>query len=116
MARCAGGIVAFTYDDAVPEPDWLERLMERFEELPDEVAVVGGEIRPIWERQRPEWLTNVMLRPLSAGLMWTLSARDLKAGEWVVEANSAYRKKWLLRFFQNIWVGSATRCFRARTA
>lgn len=98
IARCAAGIVAFTDDDAVPEPDWLERLIARFAELPDEVAVVGGEIQPIWEGQRPEWLTNAMLRPLSAGLMWTLSARDLKPGEWLVEANSAYRKKSLLRF------------------
>jgi glycosyltransferase involved in cell wall biosynthesis len=98
IARCAAGIVAFTDDDAVPEPDWLERLMKRFAELPDEVAVVGGEIQPVWEGQRPEWLTNAMLRPLSAGLMWTLSARDLKAGEWLVEANSAYRKRWLLQF------------------
>ena len=49
--------------DAVPEPDWLERLILRFAELPDDVAGIGGEMRPIWEDSRPNWLTDALLRP-----------------------------------------------------
>lgn len=53
-ARAANGsIVAFIDDDAVPEPDWLERLATVYEEA--EVAAVGGGILPGWATARPAW-------------------------------------------------------------
>jgi glycosyltransferase involved in cell wall biosynthesis len=98
VARSASGLVAVTDDDALPEPDWLERILSRFAELPDDVAGVGGEVRPIWEDTRPEWLTDAMLRPLSAGLMWSKDPRFLRPGEWLIEVNTTYRKHVLLKF------------------
>jgi glycosyltransferase involved in cell wall biosynthesis len=91
-------IVAFTDDDAIPEPHWVERITARFKTLGDEVAVLGGEVRPIWEAPRPDWLTNELLRPLSAGLLWSPTARLLQGEEWLVEVNIAYRKSRLLEF------------------
>jgi len=91
-------IVAFTDDDAVPDPQWVERIAARYEMLGDEVAVLGGEVRPIWEAPRPDWLTNELLRPLSAGLLWSPTARLLRNEEWLVEVNIAYRKSRLLEF------------------
>jgi glucosyl-dolichyl phosphate glucuronosyltransferase len=91
-------IVAFTDDDAVPNPDWITRIAGRFATLADDVAVLGGEVRPIWEAPRPEWLTDPLLRPLSAGLMWSPGARLLRGNEWLVEVNTAYRKEQLTEF------------------
>ncbi|MGO9991008.1 MAG: glycosyltransferase [Steroidobacteraceae bacterium] len=91
-------IVAFTDDDAVPDPQWVERIVARFETLGEDVAVIGGEVRPIWEAPRPDWLTNQLLRPLSAGLLWGPTARLLHSEEWLVEVNIAYRKSRLLEF------------------
>ena len=98
LSRCQAKLVAFTDDDALPDPEWLQRIVRRFASLPQEVAAIGGEVVPIWEESRPAWLTEALLRPLSAGLRWSLSARDLLPGEWLVEVNSAYRKDLLLQF------------------
>lgn len=91
-------IVAFTDDDAVPDPQWVERIATRYEMLGDEVAVLGGEVRPIWEAPRPDWLTNELLRPLSAGLLWGPTARLVREEEWLVEVNIAYRRSRLIEF------------------
>ena len=89
--------VAQTDDDAEPDPTWLERILARFREHPNDVGIVGGEVLPIWEAERPAWLSDALLRPLSAGLMWSTEARFLRANEWLIEVNSAYRKAALLR-------------------
>jgi glucosyl-dolichyl phosphate glucuronosyltransferase len=91
-------IIAFTDDDAVPDPDWVALVAARYETLGSDVAVLGGEVRPIWEAPRPDWLTDELLRPLSAGLLWSPSARFLRGEEWLVEVNIAYRKSRLLEF------------------
>ena len=97
--------VAQTDDDAEPDPTWLERILARFREHPNDVGIVGGEVLPIWEAERPAWLSDALLRPLSAGLMWSTEARFLRANEWLIEVNSAYRKAALLRIggFPNAW-------------
>ena len=45
-------VVAFLDDDAAAAPDWLERLLERYE---PHVAGVGGRIDPVWGGERPTW-------------------------------------------------------------
>jgi glycosyltransferase involved in cell wall biosynthesis len=103
IARNAGArmsradLIAYIDDDAVPDPTWLERLCERFRQYPAEVGIIGGEVIPVWEAPRPDWLVDELLRPLSAGLKWSKEARFLRPGEWLVEVNSAYRKTALER-------------------
>ena len=53
VRAATGSIVAFIDDDAVPEPDWLERLAAPYDD-PD-VAAVGGGIDPNWATARPTW-------------------------------------------------------------
>ena len=43
LAQAAGDIVAFCDDDAVPEPQWLERLVTGF--VTSEVGIAGGFVR-----------------------------------------------------------------------
>ena len=97
VALSSTGLLAFTDDDAEPEPSWLERLLARFREQREEVGILGGDVVPIFEAERPTWLTDDLLRPLSAGLKWSTEARVLREGEWLVEVNAAYRKEILLR-------------------
>jgi glycosyltransferase involved in cell wall biosynthesis len=97
LAESSTDIVAYTDDDAAPEATWLERIGNAFATLPDDLGIVGGDVVPIWEAERPVWLSDMLLRPLSAGLKWSVDARFLRAGEWLVEVNSAYRKSALLR-------------------
>jgi GT2 family glycosyltransferase len=53
LATSTGAIVAFVDDDAIPEPDWLEHLLEGYDDA--RVAGVGGAIEPRWEPRRPSW-------------------------------------------------------------
>jgi glucosyl-dolichyl phosphate glucuronosyltransferase len=103
MARNAGvrhsgfDIVAFADDDTEPDSSWLAQIAARFRALPPDVAVVGGEIIPVWGAERPDWLTDRLLRPLSAGLKWSAEPRFLAREQWLIECNSAYRKEILLQ-------------------
>ena len=51
--RAGGSILAFLDDDAVAEPDWLERLAEGYAD--PLVLGVGGRIDPAWEGAEPGW-------------------------------------------------------------
>lgn len=97
VKACQSPIAAFTDDDALVPRDWLRRIVRRYEALDPMTACVGGEVQPLFEGERPAWLSDALLRPLSAGLMWDRAPRYLKDDEWLVEVNSAYRIEPLLR-------------------
>lgn len=50
-------LVALTDDDALPEPDWLERLAEAATAAAHH-GVFGGTIAPFWMQGPPDWLFN----------------------------------------------------------
>lgn len=92
MREAKSPIAAFTDDDAIPAADWAEKLVNRFDELGDRVAVVGGELEPVWGIPKPDWLEgDKLLHALSVSLGWSDFARYLSGDEWLCEANSAYR-------------------------
>lgn len=51
----AGGYIAYIDDDAVPAPDWVERIIAAIQGAPRPVAVLGGRILPLWEAPLPSW-------------------------------------------------------------
>ena len=53
VAHATGDLIAFLDDDATPRPDWLEHLVEPFED--PRVAAVGGAAIPLWDYVRPPW-------------------------------------------------------------
>jgi GT2 family glycosyltransferase len=54
VGAARGDVIAFLDDDAVAEPDWLERLLVPYDD-PDVVGV-GGAIEPVWPGDRPALL------------------------------------------------------------
>jgi glycosyltransferase involved in cell wall biosynthesis len=90
---CHSPIAAYIDDDALAAPDFLRRYVELYATLDPMPALIGGEMKPIFEGERPSWLSDELLRPLSAALMWGTEAHYLELGgvEWLCEANSAYR-------------------------
>jgi glycosyltransferase involved in cell wall biosynthesis len=98
VRACRSPIAAFTDDDSLVPADWLRRLLRLFETLDPPPGVVGGEVEPIFEAERPSWLCDELLQPLSAGLHWSKEARylDVKQREWLCEVNAAYRVEPLL--------------------
>jgi glycosyltransferase involved in cell wall biosynthesis len=92
---CQSPIVAYLDDDALAPPDWLRSYLALFAKLDPTPGVIGGDMTPLFVEDRPRWLTDELLRPLSAGLRWFDEPRylDLGCREFLCEANSAYRVK-----------------------
>jgi GT2 family glycosyltransferase len=54
VSAASGDVIAFLDDDAVAEPDWLERLLRPYDQR--DVVGVGGAIEPLWPGDRPALL------------------------------------------------------------
>jgi glycosyltransferase involved in cell wall biosynthesis len=93
VRACRSSIAAFTDDDALAPPDWLRRYLELYGALDPVPAVIGGDVEPVFSVERPHWLSDFLLRPLSAGLKWSDEPHylDPKGTEWLCEVNTAYR-------------------------
>ena len=66
LAACADGdVLAFVDDDAIPGEGWLAGLRAAWENARDEVAAIGGPIRPRFLAPRPGWLADAMLPALT---------------------------------------------------
>src|SRR6476661_3990630 len=57
-AEAGAGVLAFVDDDAVVDPGWYEALRARWDEAPDDVACIGGPIRPRFSVQPPPWFSD----------------------------------------------------------
>jgi len=88
-------LVANVDDDGTVDPNWLELFLALFVELGPDTAVVGGEIEPVWEIPKPEWLTENMQLFLSARSGLGNVARYLVEGESAREGNGCYRRSAL---------------------
>jgi hypothetical protein len=53
-----GEVVAFLDDDAIPHPDWLQRLRARWAGAPAGTACIGGAIEPWLSAAAPPWFSE----------------------------------------------------------
>ncbi|MCK4296790.1 MAG: glycosyltransferase family 2 protein [Candidatus Marinimicrobia bacterium] len=65
LKEAKGKYVAFLDDDAIAAPDWLEKIVENFETVKPMPGCIGGKVEPIWESERPKWLSCKMLSTLT---------------------------------------------------
>ncbi len=93
IAATTAPLIAFADDDATMPPEWLEKFVNRFEELGAGVGKIGGEIEPIWETPRPDWITEPMLALLSANAGHGDTAKFCDYP--ITECNSCYRREAL---------------------
>jgi len=90
ISEASAPIIVYIDDDAIPYPDWAERLIEAFEAFPD-CAIIGGESEPMFEMERPSWLDDDLLRSYSCGLNYSTEYHYIQGDEWLVECNLGYR-------------------------
>jgi len=50
-----GDYIAYLDDDAIPAPDWVERMLAALRETDPPPALIGGRILPQWEVPLPSW-------------------------------------------------------------
>lgn len=89
--QARGTYVAYLDDDAVASTQWLEKILESFTTVTPQPGVVGGKVEPIWEAERPVWLTDNFLAYLSL-IDLSEYPRSLSANEILVGANIAFPK------------------------
>lgn len=56
LAIAQGALIAFLDDDAIAEPDWLERLAHCCRD--PQVLGAGGIVEPLWSSKRPGWFPD----------------------------------------------------------
>lgn len=84
-----GEIVAYFDDDAIAEPGWIDAIATAFSHHP-RPGVVGGRVIPIWEAERPAWLSDNIALSLTI-VDWSPTPKyipDVRV-EWLVGANMA---------------------------
>jgi glycosyltransferase involved in cell wall biosynthesis len=59
VGECRSPYIAFLDDDAIAHPGWAAALLSSFGLTP-RPAAVGGPILPIWEIDRPAWLSDAL--------------------------------------------------------
>lgn len=59
IIESAGDVIAFLDDDAVAVGDWMERLLEPFDQ--PGVGGVGGRVLPAWVAEQPPWFPSEFL-------------------------------------------------------
>ena len=60
IREASGGLIAFTDDDVIPEPSWVQALVDAF--ATHQADCVGGRILPLWHEQPPAWFFHDALR------------------------------------------------------
>ena len=78
-----GELLAFTDDDVVPEPGWVEALWNAAERF--QADGVGGRILPLWAKRPPSWLEGQQT------LLSSLALIDEGAQPIVGSIHTAYR-------------------------
>lgn len=63
IAAFTGDVLIFIDDDVVPSPTWLSGLLGALADDPG-LGVVGAAIDPIWDIERPDWMSDFHLREI----------------------------------------------------
>lgn len=86
----SGQYVAYFDDDALAAPGWLAAVADGFAGTWQNVGVVGGRVDPLWEEQRPAWLSDEVAHALTI-VDWSTSDKYIEdvGREWLVGANMA---------------------------
>jgi hypothetical protein len=86
-------LVAFVDSDVTLGANWLTGVLETFDK--NDCTAAGGEIRAVWEEEKPEWIDAVMLASLSQQLCQS-GLVVCQEGEYLVGANMVFKRDQLL--------------------
>ncbi|MBE9199980.1 MULTISPECIES: glycosyltransferase [unclassified Nodularia (in: cyanobacteria)] len=97
----SGAIIAFIDDDAIPPPDWIEKLLSTYSLYGDKCAGVGGAVRdmtaPGYPLQYHRGITNIISNTSPICLAGVINYNQPQ-GFWyngLMGTNSSYRKELL---------------------
>jgi cellulose synthase/poly-beta-1,6-N-acetylglucosamine synthase-like glycosyltransferase len=88
LAAAKGDVIAFLDDDAIAEPDWLERLLAGYADA--RTIGVGGAIEPIWLSGRPRWFPEEFLWVVGCTYLGT--PKSTQAVRNLIGCNMSFRR------------------------
>ena len=97
LKEAKASYVGYIDDDAVPGEKWLEAALEAFRGINPVPDWVGGPVTLEWEVAKPDWINEELSAPLG-WVNWGNFPRPLKTSEWLIGANSCFRKDSLEKF------------------
>jgi len=89
LNACNSNVIAYLDDDAIAHPHWLENLASVFASSSPAVGAAGGKVLPLWESDRPPWLSDKLLPYLSI-VDWEIPQGTLPQHLYLAGANIAY--------------------------
>ena len=96
IRKAAGAVIAFTDDDVVTDPEWVQSLWRCFQET--DASAVGGRIERLWHCQKPEWFSD----EIGGSLIHQDLGTERRKWSWpnrhTVGANIAFRREVFERF------------------
>lgn len=97
----SGSIIAFLDDDAIPPPEWIEKLLATYSLYGDKCAGVGGAVRDMTSYNYPmqynRGITNIISHTIPIRTDNSINYNEIN-GFWynaLMGANSSYRKDLL---------------------
>jgi glycosyltransferase involved in cell wall biosynthesis len=90
IKEAKGEILVFIDDDAMVEKDFIGNLLT-FYRLHPEVSATGGRIHPLYEAQKPNWLSSFLM-PLISVIDLGNRAKPFRFKRYPIGANMAFRK------------------------
>ena len=87
--------IAYLDDDAIPEPGWLDHILDAFESVRPRPFIVGGRVWLDWGGSPPDWLPRSFWS-LYSFVDYGNEARFLTHDEFLAGANIAFRRDLLL--------------------
>ncbi len=87
--------ISYLDDDAIASPEWLENVIKGFESF-EQVGVVGGQIKPMFEIAKPTWLGDNLLGHVSV-VDWGGELRVADEDEWFAGANISFERNILVK-------------------
>ncbi|MEM7114747.1 MAG: glycosyltransferase [Chloroflexota bacterium] len=92
--RATTDYIAYFDDDVLVDPDCLLTICQVFSEMEPLPGCVGGQVRPIWEAPRPDWLSDRLMHGLSL-IDWETTPHFLPPEQWLVGCNMAFSRDLL---------------------
>lgn len=89
IKEAKGAWIAYTDDDAQVSTDWIQNILKHITSPPPHMGAMGGKIMPIWERQKPNWLSP----PIKSYYVmpeWSQQFRKLRDDEWLSGCNIVF--------------------------
>lgn len=92
----SGRYVAYLDDDGIAAGNWIESIIDVFENVSPMPGCIGGKSVPNWEVARPEWLSNDLLGGLAV-IDWSdtpFFITDISVN-WLIGGNIAFPRSVL---------------------